>query len=111
MLAARTRSVPLRGDPTVLAMFPALLGSRRAQAAGLAAATARAAQRCPPRRGDDAGIGLLALDDRVARDGLTAWHDPMLWHSAKQEVSPAAAPITASCWRQSNGFRQRHAEN
>ena len=39
------------------------------------------------------GVDLLALDARAAIDGLKAWHDPALWHSAKQEVSPTAAPI------------------
>ncbi len=39
------------------------------------------------------GIDLLALDDRAARDGLAAWHDPALWHRSKQEVTPIAAPM------------------
>ena len=39
------------------------------------------------------GVALLAIDDRIARDGLQAWHDPGLWHRAKQEFSPAAAPL------------------
>src|SRR6185312_454811 len=28
----------------------------------------------------------------VESDGLAAWHDPALWHRAKQEVHPSAAP-------------------
>ena len=36
---------------------------------------------------DADGVDLLALDERAARDGLGAWHDPALWHRAKQEVS------------------------
>lgn len=41
---------------------------------------------------DEQGVEILALD-RVARDdGLRAWHDPVLWHRAKQEISPAASP-------------------
>jgi FkbH-like protein len=39
------------------------------------------------------GVDLLALDDRAARDGLAAWHDPALWHRSKQEVTPLAAPM------------------
>jgi FkbH-like protein len=39
------------------------------------------------------GVDLVALDDRAARDGLAAWHDVALWHRAKQEISPAAAPL------------------
>ena len=42
---------------------------------------------------DAAGIDLLALDDEAARDGLAAWHDPVLWHRAKQEVSPSTGPL------------------
>jgi FkbH-like protein len=42
---------------------------------------------------DEAGVDLLALDTRAARDGLGRWHDPGLWHRAKQEVTPAAAPM------------------
>jgi FkbH-like protein len=42
---------------------------------------------------DEAGVDLLALDARAARDGIAAWHDYGLWHRAKQEVSPAAAPM------------------
>ena len=39
------------------------------------------------------GIDLLAIDERVASDGLAAWHDPVLWHRAKQELTPLAAPM------------------
>ncbi len=42
---------------------------------------------------DAEGVDLLALDTRAAHDGLAAWHDPSLWHRAKQEVSPAASPL------------------
>jgi|SRR5580700_7473578 FkbH-like protein len=42
---------------------------------------------------DGEGVDILALDTRAAIDGLKAWHDPALWHRAKQEISPAAAPM------------------
>jgi FkbH-like protein len=42
---------------------------------------------------DEDGVDLLALDARAGIDGLKAWHDPALWHRAKQEISPAAAPM------------------
>jgi FkbH-like protein len=41
---------------------------------------------------DTEGVDILALDAVVASDGLAAWHDPALWHRAKQEVHPSAAP-------------------
>src|SRR6201999_3818439 len=36
---------------------------------------------------------ILAIDARAAEDGLRAWYDPTLWYRAKQEISPAAAPL------------------
>ena len=42
---------------------------------------------------DTDGVDILALDRRAEQDGLAAWHKPALWHHAKQEVSPAAAPF------------------
>jgi len=42
---------------------------------------------------EEDAVDLLALDARAAIDGLKAWHDPALWHRAKQEISPAAAPM------------------
>jgi FkbH-like protein len=42
---------------------------------------------------DAEGVDLLALDERSARDGIAAWHDAALWHRAKQEVLPSAAPV------------------
>ena len=44
-------------------------------------------------RADAAGVDLIALDDRAASDGLTAWHDPALWHRAKQEIHPQAMAL------------------
>jgi FkbH-like protein len=41
----------------------------------------------------EAGVELLALDDRAAHDGIASWHDAGLWHRAKQEVAVAAAPM------------------
>jgi FkbH-like protein len=42
---------------------------------------------------DAEGVDVLALDARAGRDGIAAWHNPELWHRAKQEVTPAAAPM------------------
>ena len=44
-------------------------------------------------RADAAGVDLVALDDRAASDGLIAWHDPALWHRAKQEIHPQATAL------------------
>jgi len=40
---------------------------------------------------EEAGVDILAIDEQVSCDGLGAWHDPVLWHRAKQEISPLAA--------------------
>ena len=42
---------------------------------------------------EEEGGDILAIDDRAATDGLHSWHDPGLWHRAKQEVSHTAAPM------------------
>ena len=39
---------------------------------------------------DEQKVDLLNLDEAVAREGFGAWHNPVLWHKAKQEVSPIA---------------------
>jgi FkbH-like protein len=41
---------------------------------------------------DDAGVDILDLNRAIIRDGLSVWHDPVLWHRAKAEISPMAAP-------------------
>jgi FkbH-like protein len=74
-------------------VFPALFGGNEHRLPGSpAAAIARLNARLRE-CADAEGADLVALDDHVARDGLAAWHDPVLWHRAKQEVHPAAAPI------------------
>ena len=35
----------------------------------------------------------MAIDERVAADGLAAWYNPTFWHAAKQEIYPATAPL------------------
>ncbi len=42
---------------------------------------------------ESAGIDLLALDARIAHDGLMAWQNPSLWLHAKQEIALPAAPM------------------
>ncbi len=42
---------------------------------------------------DAAGADVIALDVRAAQDGTAAWHDPVLWHRAKQDVQQGAAPV------------------
>ena len=62
-----------------------LPGSRRQMVARLNAALRAEA--------DSAGVDLLAVDDWVEAHGLSLWHDPVMWHRAKQEVNPVVAPF------------------
>jgi FkbH-like protein len=38
-------------------------------------------------------VDVLDIDAKAAEHGAAAWHDPALWHRAKQDVTPAAAPF------------------
>lgn len=38
-------------------------------------------------------INLLAIDAIAAADGIAQWHDPVLWHRAKQEIHPRVSHI------------------
>ena len=76
-----------------LPLHPHLLGANEHRLPGSPAAfIARLSAAMRP-LADEAGVHLLTLDDRAARDGLAAWHSPTLWHHAKQEVDPRAAPL------------------
>ena len=78
---------------TLLPVFPSLLGSNEHRLPGsMAGGVARV--NCAMRSlADEEGVDLLALDKRVAQDGLSAWYDPALWYRSKQEITPAAAPM------------------
>ncbi len=78
---------------TALPLFPAMFGNNEQRLPG---SKARAVARFNERlriMADAEGVDLLAIDSRVARDGVRSWHDPVLWHRAKQEIHPAAAPV------------------
>jgi FkbH-like protein len=78
---------------TPLPVQPALLGSNEHRLPGSPARFIERLNHDLRDMADAAGVDLLALDARAARDGLGRWHDAGLWHRAKQEVSPAAAPM------------------
>ncbi len=42
---------------------------------------------------DEQKVDILDIQNWAARDGLREWHDPLLWHKAKIEVSPVAGPM------------------
>ncbi|MCQ8242170.1 HAD-IIIC family phosphatase [Rhizosaccharibacter radicis] len=39
------------------------------------------------------GVHLVAVDRHARRHGLLNWHDPAMWHRAKQEIALHAAPF------------------
>jgi FkbH-like protein len=78
---------------TALPVHPCLLGNNEHLLPGSPAAFIPRLNAELRRLAAAEGVHLLAIDDRAARDGLRAWHDPVLWHRAKQEVSPVAAPM------------------
>jgi FkbH-like protein len=78
---------------TVLPVLPTVLGSNEHRVPGSPDALSARLNAALRGLADKAGVSLLALDERVRADGTRAWHDPVLWHRAKQEVSPAAAPL------------------
>jgi len=78
---------------TALPLHPALLGQNEYRLPGSKAAFIARLNAALRPMSDAEGVDLLAVDDRAARDGLAAWHDPGLWHRAKQEISPAIAPL------------------
>jgi len=90
---ARAAFQPQILQNTLLPVFPTLMGSNEQRLPGSPAALAtRLAAGLAP-AADANGVDLVSIDRWAAREGLAAWHDPVLWHRAKQEISPRAAPI------------------
>jgi FkbH-like protein len=77
---------------TVLPIFPRLAGQNEARLAGSMANLVSRLNRRLVELAPEQRVDILDLDWVTARDGLSAWHDPMLWHRSKQEISPVAAP-------------------
>ena len=78
---------------TPLPVHPDLLGLNEHRLPGSAARVIAQINAQLRPMADQAGVDLLTVDTRAARDGIAAWHDIGLWHRAKQEISPTAAPF------------------
>ena len=78
---------------TALPVHPPLLGGNEHRLPGSRARFIARLNAALRPLADAAGVDLLALEDRAARDGLAAWHDAGLWHRSKQEVTLPAAPM------------------
>lgn len=78
---------------TVLPVFPPLFGGNEHRMPGSRHRFITRLNAELRKRAESAGVDLVAVDDGAVRYGIEAWHNPMLWHRAKQEVSPSMAPI------------------
>lgn len=78
---------------TLLPVALPLIGANEHRLAGSRHATIARINHALRESADAEGIDLLALDHQAARHGRDAWHDPVWWLRAKQEVAPAAAPL------------------
>lgn len=78
---------------TILPTMPPLLGSNEHRLPGSQRWLIECLNYRLREAADAAGVDILALDIRLAQDGLASWHSPVLWHRAKQEISPAAAGL------------------
>jgi FkbH-like protein len=80
-------------EQAALPVVPRLLGQNEHRLPGSRAAFLARFNRRLRTLADAEGVAVLAVDDAIEQDGSAAWHDPMLWHSAKQDIHPAATPL------------------
>lgn len=78
---------------TPLPLYEPLMGNNEQRLPDSPAALLQTFQQRLRTWADENSIDLLDIAGRAAVDGLNQWHDPVLWHKAKQEISPAAAPL------------------
>ncbi len=89
---ARARMTGQIIQQTVLPVFHTLIGSNEHRLPGSVATLVSRLNRRLVEAAAQSGVDILDLDAAVLRDGLAAWHDPVLWHRGKQEISPLATP-------------------
>ncbi|ADV84270.1 HAD-IIIC family phosphatase [Terriglobus saanensis] len=80
---------------TMLPVFPRLLGSNEHRLSTSPESILQRFNLELTTEADREGAALLDVTAPSAQDGLTIWHDPALWHRAKQIINPAAAPLYA----------------
>jgi len=78
---------------TILPVFPLLFGSNEQRLPGSEAAVVQGLNLRLRELAESEHVDLVSLDVPLTQDGLAAWHDPVLWHRAKQDVHPAAGPV------------------
>ncbi len=90
---ARDRFAAKVLQQTPIPCLPRLMGSNEHRNPASAAALVARMNVRIREIADEDGVDLVALDDRVARDGLSAWYDVAFWLKAKQEIALPAAPM------------------
>jgi FkbH-like protein len=75
-----------------LPIYPTLVGGNEHRFSASQAAFVRALNNALIDAADESRVDLLSLETVIQSDGLSQWYNPVLWHRAKQEISPAAAP-------------------
>jgi FkbH-like protein len=78
---------------TIVPRFPRFVGNNEHRDPGSAAAFVDAVDARLREIADADRVDLVAVDDRIAIDGLAAWYDPTFWFRAKQEIALPAAPM------------------
>jgi FkbH-like protein len=77
---------------SLLPVFHPLMGSNERRLPGSSAALLDRLNLRISQLAEEESVDVLDLGRAVQGDGLYSWHDPVLWHRAKQELSPLAAP-------------------
>jgi FkbH-like protein len=78
---------------TVLPVHLPLLGNNEHRLAGSRSYLIARLNESLRTMADAQAVDLLAIDDQARHDGIKAWFDLSLWHRAKQEITPVAAPM------------------
>jgi FkbH-like protein len=78
---------------TILPISPSLLGQNEHRHPGSLCNLSRVLNERMRSSSMPGYVDLLSIDQRLELDGLAQWHDPGLWHRAKQEISPLASPF------------------
>jgi hypothetical protein len=96
---------------TLLPVFASVVGNNKHRLPGAAAWLVQDLNQRLRGLADAEQVDLLAIDSRVAQDGLRGWHDPALWFRAKQEVHPAAAAVYGDLLGRLLAARQGRSED
>jgi FkbH-like protein len=78
---------------TVLPVFDPLLGSNESRYSASPARLIATVNDGIRERAPSAGVYLVDVEQFAGQHGIDAWYNPVLWHKAKQEVSPTTSPL------------------